>query len=37
VEDPKVAMEEDTIVEVALDKTREGDVAEEEILRKEAL
>jgi hypothetical protein len=28
---------EDTIVEVALDKTIEGDVAEEEVLRKEAM
>lgn len=28
---------EDTIVEVALDKTIEGDLAEEEVLRKEAM
>jgi hypothetical protein len=37
VEDTNVAMENNTIVEVALDKTIEGDVAEEEVLRKEAM
>lgn len=31
-----MAVEEDTVVEVALDKTMKGGAAEEEVLRKEA-
>jgi hypothetical protein len=37
VEDAKMAVEEDNILDGALDKTIEGDVAEEEVLQKEAM